>query len=85
MVADTIALDRSRTHAGYAFLKNFINFTRYILKKDGVFLMNSVNSDFYNNMFRFDHLVQELKVSHPQKYIFNLKDCPPPMHIPEPK
>lgn len=42
----------------------------------GVVLITIVDSDFYNNMFRFDELAEELGISKPVNYKFDPKDYP---------
>ncbi|MBL3285310.1 DUF2431 domain-containing protein [Rickettsiales endosymbiont of Paramecium tredecaurelia] len=61
-------------NANYVLVRNFIISASHILKRDGVVLITVVDSDFYNNMFRFDELAQELRISQPIKYKFNPKD-----------
>ena len=63
-------------NANYVLVKKFIISAAYILKKDGVVLITVVDSDFYNNTFRFDELAEELGISQPTKYKFNPKDYP---------
>ena len=48
----------------------------HILKRGGVVLITIVDSDFYNNMFRFDELAEELRISQPVKHKFDPKDYP---------
>lgn len=43
-------------NANYVLVRNFIISASHILKRDGVVLITVVDSDFYNNMFRFDEL-----------------------------
>lgn len=63
-------------NANYLLVKKFIISASYILKTDGAILITIVDSDFYNNMFRFDQLAEELGISHPVKYTFDPKDYP---------
>lgn len=63
-------------NANYVLVKKFITSASYILKTDGVILITIVDSDFYNNTFRFDELAEELRISQPTKYKFNPKDYP---------
>ena len=63
-------------NANYVLVKKFIISASYVLKKDGVLLITVVDSDFYNNTFRFDELAEELGISQPTKYKFNPKDYP---------
>ena len=57
-------------------VRNFIISASHILKRDGVVLLTVVASDFYNNMFRFDELAKELRISMPTKYKFDPRDYP---------
>lgn len=61
-------------NANYILVKKFIISALQILKKNGVILITVVNSDFYNRMFRFDEIAQELGVNSLKKYTFNPKD-----------
>jgi 25S rRNA (uracil2634-N3)-methyltransferase len=63
-------------NANYVLVRNFIISASHILKRDGVVLITVVDSDFYNNMFRFDELAEELRISLPTKYKFDPKDYP---------
>lgn len=63
-------------NANYVLVRNFIISASHILKRDGVVLITVVDSDFYNNMFRFDELAEELRISQPTKYKFDHKDYP---------
>lgn len=63
-------------NANYVLVRNFIISASHILKRDGVVLITVVDSDFYNNMFRFDELAEELRISPPTQYKFNPKDYP---------
>lgn len=63
-------------NANYVLVRNFIMSASHILKRDGVVLITVVDSDFYNNMFRFDELAEELRISLPTKYKFDPKDYP---------
>lgn len=63
-------------NANYVLVKKFITSASYILKRDGVVLITMVDSHFYNNMFRFDELAEELRISPPTQYKFNPKDYP---------
>ena len=63
-------------NANYVLVKKFITSASYILKTDGVILITIVDSDFYNNTFRFYELAEELRISLPTKYKFNPKDYP---------
>ena len=63
-------------NANYVLVRNFIISASHILKRDGVVLITVVDSDFYNNMFRFDELAEELRISLPKKYKFDPKDYP---------
>ena len=63
-------------NANYALVKKFVISASHILKINGVVLITIVDSDFYNNMFRFDELAEELKISLPTKYKFDPKDYP---------
>jgi hypothetical protein len=63
-------------NANYALVKKFIISASHILKRDGVVLITIVDSDFYNKMFRFDELAEELRISQPTQYKFNPKDYP---------
>jgi hypothetical protein len=63
-------------NANYVLVRNFIISASHILKRDGVILITVVDSDFYNNMFRFDKLAKEFRISLPTKYKFNPKDYP---------
>lgn len=63
-------------NANYVLVRNFIISASHILKRDGVVLITVVDSDFYNNMFRFDELAEELGISLPTKYKFDPKDYP---------
>ena len=63
-------------NANYVLVKKFIISASYSLKRDGVLLITIVDSDFYNNMFRFDELAKELRISQLVKYKFNPKDYP---------
>jgi hypothetical protein len=63
-------------NANYVLVRNFIISVSHILKRDGVVLITVVDSDFYNNMFRFDELAEELRISQPTKYKFDPKDYP---------
>lgn len=63
-------------NASYILVKNFIISASYILKRSGVILITIVDSDFYNNMFRFVELAEGLGISKPVKYKFNPKDYP---------
>ncbi|GAB4166304.1 MAG: hypothetical protein Tsb006_5690 [Rickettsiaceae bacterium] len=60
----------------YVLVKNFITSASYILKRNGIVLITIVDSDFYNNMFRFDELTEELGISQLTKYKFSPKDYP---------
>jgi hypothetical protein len=57
-------------------VKKFIISASHILKRDGVVIVPIVDSDDYNNMFRFDELAEELRISQPTQYKFNPKDYP---------
>jgi hypothetical protein len=46
------------------------------LKRRGAILITIVDSDFYNNMFRFNELAEELGIKSPIKYKFDPKDYP---------
>jgi 25S rRNA (uracil2634-N3)-methyltransferase len=63
-------------NANYVLVKKFIISASYILKRDGVILITIVDSNFYNNMFRFDQLAEELGIRQLTKYKFNPKDYP---------
>jgi len=63
-------------NANYVLVKKFIVSASYILKTDGAILITIVDSDFYNNMFRFDELAEDLGISQPVKYKFDPKDYP---------
>lgn len=63
-------------NANYVLVRNFIISASHILKRDGVVLITVVDSDFYNNMFRFNELAEELRISLPTKYKFYPKDYP---------
>lgn len=63
-------------NANYALVTKFVISASHILKINGVVLITIVDSDFYNNMFRFDELAEELKISLPTKYKFDPKDYP---------
>ena len=43
-------------------------------------LITIVDSDFYNNMFRFGELAEELRISQPVKYKFDPNDYPEHEH-----
>jgi len=60
----------------YTLVKKFITSASQILKKDGAILITVVDSDFYNNMFQFNELAEELGISLPTKYKFDPKDYP---------
>lgn len=49
---------------------------RNILKESGIILITIVDSDFYNNIFLFDALSQELGMQKPIKYKFDPEDYP---------
>lgn len=63
-------------NANYSLAKNFIISASQILKKHGTILITIVDSDFYNNMFRFNELAEELRIEQPVKYKFDPKDYP---------
>jgi len=63
-------------NVNYLLVKKFIISASYILKRDGVVLITIVDSGFYNNMFRFGELAEELGISHPVKYRFDPKGYP---------
>lgn len=63
-------------NANYVLVKKFITSASYILKTAGAILITIVDSDFYNNIFRFDELAEELGISHPVKYTFDPNDYP---------
>jgi hypothetical protein len=63
-------------NANYVLVRNFIISASHILKRDGLVLITVVDSDFYNNMFRFNELAEELRISLPTKYKFDPKDYP---------
>lgn len=63
-------------NANYVLVKKFIISASYILKRNGVVLITTVDSDFYNNTFRFDELAEELRISQPVKYKFDPRDYP---------
>jgi hypothetical protein len=61
-------------------VRNFITSASYILKNLGVILITIVDNDFYNSVFRFEELSQELRISKPIKYKFDPKDYPEYIH-----
>lgn len=63
-------------NANYVLVRNFIISASHILKRNRVVLITAVDSDFYNNMFRFDELAEELRINLPTKYKFDPKDYP---------
>lgn len=63
-------------NANYILVKRFIISASYILKRNGVILITIVDSDFYNNMFHFDELANELRINQPVRYKFDPKDYP---------
>jgi len=61
-------------NANYVLVKKFIISASYTLKRNGVIIITVVDSDFYNNIFRFDELAKALGINNPVKYKFNHKD-----------
>ncbi len=66
----------NEVNATYILIKNFIVSASQILKPGGIILTTIVDSDFYNHMFRFDELAEELGIGPPIKYAFDPKDYP---------
>ncbi|MCC8418460.1 MAG: DUF2431 domain-containing protein [Rickettsia endosymbiont of Glossina mortisans submortisans] len=64
----------------YILVRNFIISASYVLKKHGLILITIVDSYFYNSIFQFEKLSQELKISTPIKYKFDPKDYPEYVH-----
>lgn len=64
----------------YILDRNFIISASYVLKKHGLILITIVDSNFYNNIFQFEKLLQELRISTPIKYKFDPKDYPEYVH-----
>ncbi|AAY61447.1 hypothetical protein RFEPED_0223 [Rickettsia felis str. Pedreira] len=64
----------------YILVRDFIVSASYVLKKHGLILITIVDSDFYNSIFQFEKLSQELKISTPIKYKFDPKDYPEYVH-----
>lgn len=60
----------------YILVRDFIVSASYILKDNGIILITTVDTDFYNNTFRFNEVSQELKIQNPNKYKFDPKDYP---------
>jgi hypothetical protein len=65
----------------FVLVHDFIISASYILKKGGRILITTVDNDFYNNMFRFEELSEELGLELPVKYNFDPKDYPQYIHI----
>ncbi len=63
-------------NANYFLVQEFIKSASYILQRDGVVLITIVDSDFYNSMFSFEELAEELGIGQPTKYKFDPKDYP---------
>jgi len=64
----------------YVLVRNFIISASYVLKERGVILITIVDNDFYNSVFRFEELSQELRISKPIKYKFDPRDYPEYIH-----
>lgn len=64
----------------YVLVRDFIVSASCVLKRNGVILITIVDTDFYNNMFRFDELSQLLSISKPIKYKFDPSDYPSYTH-----
>ncbi len=60
----------------YVLVHDFIISASRVLKKNGMIIITIVDSDFYNNMFRFEELSQDLGIPKPIKYKFDPKDYP---------
>jgi hypothetical protein len=66
--------------ANYVLIKRFIRSAFRVLKNNGVLLITIVDSEYYNNMFRFEELSEELRIKPPLKYKFDPADYPEYQH-----
>ncbi len=64
----------------YVLVRDFITSASYILKKNGIILITIVDNAFYNNVFRFEEISEQLGLVQPVKYNFDPKDYPQYVH-----
>ena len=60
----------------YILVKDFLISASKILTKNGTIIITIVDSEYYNNIFKFEKLSKILCLPKPKKYNFNLKDYP---------
>jgi hypothetical protein len=58
----------------YILVQEFIKSASKILRNNGVIVITTVDTDFYNNMFRFNDIADSLKILAPVKYRFDPND-----------
>lgn len=63
-------------NSNYVLVRDFIISASKVLRKDGTILITIVDSNFYNSVFRFNELSEELGIARPAKYKFDPKDYP---------
>lgn len=64
----------------YILVKDFLISASKILTKNGRIVVTVVDSDYYNNIFKFEELSEMLGLPKPKKYNFNPQDYPQFQH-----
>jgi len=62
------------TNSNYNLVSNFIKSATKILRQNGSILITTVDSDYYNNIFKFDEIAELQSLQKPIKYSFNPQD-----------
>lgn len=63
-------------NANYILACDFIKSSLHLLKKNGIIIITIVDSDYYNNIFKFDEVAKLYKLKQPIKYSFSLANYP---------
>jgi 25S rRNA (uracil2634-N3)-methyltransferase len=58
----------------YVLARNFIRSASCVLKKNGAIVLTTIDSEFYNGVFRFAEIGQELDLASPIQYKFDPAD-----------
>ncbi len=64
----------------YILVRDFIGSALKILKSNGVIIITAVDSDYYNNMVKFEGIAKLYSISKPIKYTFDPADYPEYQH-----